>query len=506
MTLNLSIISGDLGGLCLEKAEKDPLRRRLRFPVIYNGEHCPKDDRLYIVKARDMSENLDLGAHPSFLFIGKPSAGYLSGFCDMAVLDDKNNIADVLSLTLEIFDRYNKWEADLQNAIIQNQSYKTLGIISEPVFENPIVFIDRNYKCIFSIVNASRYKIPDNLIFPDDNTYTDIEFISRLRATPNYFAITKKRTPWLFDNAHWYKQLYQNIFIADKRVGCLFVCEINRKFTDRDFALITFLADALIKMMPNTESSSLSRSKYLEDILKNLTKHKPVNSEQLDTALAEMNWNVNDTYFCVTMESETNEQNYSSMTALALRISALMSSECYLIQKNSVFFVFNLTADKTDKTYLVKTIVFALKNSAVKTGVSNLFSDFNDVYYYYRQTLSALEQGRKKAPGSKCYYFDDYILDAIIQKSYRDTIPEALYPEGFLRILRYDNLKGTNYVDTLKAFLESNMNIAETIKKVYMHRNTFLYRIDKIKEILGMDLDNADTRLLLRIIMKQPRG
>jgi DNA-binding PucR family transcriptional regulator len=35
-----------------------------------------------------------------------------------------------------------------------------------------------------------------------------------------------------------------------------------------------------------------------------------------------------------------------------------------------------------------------------------------------------------------------------------------------------------------------------------MHRNTFLYRIGRIKELLGMDLDDPDTRLLLRIILK----
>jgi purine catabolism regulator len=81
-------------------------------------------------------------------------------------------------------------------------------------------------------------------------------------------------------------------------------------------------------------------------------------------------------------------------------------------------------------------------------------------------------------------------------------IPEALYPEGFLALERHDKAKGTNYVDTLETFLDCNMNIADTIKKIYMHRNTFLYRIDRIKELLGMDLDNGATRLLLWIILK----
>jgi purine catabolism regulator len=185
-----------------------------------------------------------------------------------------------------------------------------------------------------------------------------------------------------------------------------------------------------------------------------MLRHRPVKPEQLESLLAEMNWNVHDTYFCAT-------------------------------------FVFNLTAANLEK------------NSVVKIGISNSFSNFNTVYYYYRQTLAAIEQGRENAVRPpRCCYFDDYILDSILRNTFKDMIPEALYPEGFLSMERHDKIKGTNYVGTLEAFLERNMNVAETIKKIYMHRNTLLYRIEKIKELLGMDLDDPDTRLLLRIILK----
>jgi DNA-binding PucR family transcriptional regulator len=215
-----------------------------------------------------------------------------------------------------------------------------------------------------------------------------------------------------------------------------------------------------------------------------------------------MKWNIYDTYFCATVESEIGGDNHSGMTTLSLKLSGVTGTECYLIQKNTAIFIFNLTAGGLEKSAVVKTILSALKNSKVKTGVSNSFSNFNNMYYYYRQALAAIEQGMEKDPSRRCWYFDDYILDSILQNSHRDMVVEALYPEGFLALEQHDGLKGTNYVDTLMAFLECNMNIAETIKKIYMHRNTFLYRIGRIKELLDMDLDDPDTRLLLRIILK----
>jgi DNA-binding PucR family transcriptional regulator len=190
------------------------------------------------------------------------------------------------------------------------------------------------------------------------------------------------------------------------------------------------------------------------------------------------------------------------MTTLSLKLAELTKTECYLAQKNTAFFVFNLTEGSREKHALIKTLLSVAKSSAVKIGISNSFSDFNALYHYYRQTMTAIKQGREKAPSRQCYYFDDYILDSILQNSHKDTVPEALYPEGLLALEQYDKLKGTTYMDTLSAYLECNMNIAETIRKVYMHRNTFLYQIGKIKEILGMNLDDGDTRLLLRIILK----
>jgi hypothetical protein len=375
-----------------------------------------------------------------------------------------------------------------------------LGLLSEPVFENPLWFCDKNYKCIFSVFYKNKYAFPETYFEIKTGDHLNIEQINLIESS--HYSEAKKRPLFIDEKLFGCKVLRQDIYIENKLMGALLIEEINRKITDRDFTLITVLADAIAAMIPKTEASSLGRPGRLEEILRKMTGHRPVKPEQLDAVLAEMNWTIYDTYFCVTMESETDGDNHSAMTALSLKLSGITGTECYLIQKNTATFVFNLTASGLEKSAVVKTLLSALKNSKVKTGISNSFNNFNNMYFYYRQALAAIEQGMEKAPSRLCWYFDDYILDSILENSHRDMVVEALYPEGFLALERQDRLKGTNYVDTLGAFLECNMNIAETIRKIYMHRNTFLYRIGRIKELLGMDLDDPDTRLLLRIILK----
>jgi sugar diacid utilization regulator len=511
MTLNLSVLSADLGdlsgdpkaagGVSIAKTLINPsLGRKLRFPVIYDGETRPQDDRLYIAKAGSLQRTLDLSAHPSFLCIGVPPKEFLNGFCDIVIVSTKTKINALLATTVELFDKYNAWERDLQNAIIQNQSIKMLALISEPIFMNPLQLYDKNYKCIFSISSKNKYALPDNYFEINDNEYLDIEQINLIETFPRP---NTKKIPLLTDKKfRGYRELIHSIFVKNRLAGALLVAEIHRTITDRDHALIMVLADVLAAMIQKTETLSLGKPRRMEEILEKMLGHRPVKLGQLGSMLAEMNWNLYDTYFCVTVESQISGYDYSARVAMSLKLSEATGTECYLIQKNAAVFIFNLTESKLERSALVKTVISVLKNSAVIIGVSNSFSNFNNIYYYYRQTLAAIEQGREKEPSPQCCYFDDYILDSILQNSYKDMAPEALYPEGFLALERHDKAKGTNYVDTLEAFLECNMNIADTIKRVFMHRNTFLYRIGRIKELLGMDLDKGDTRLLLRIILK----
>lgn len=76
-----------------------------------------------------------------------------------------------------------------------------------------------------------------------------------------------------------------------------------------------------------------------------------------------------------------------------------------------------------------------------------------------------------------------------------------LCPEPLIRLIRYEQKKDHQYLKILKTYLACNSNISETAKQLYMHRNTLLYRLDRIREILGDTLDRYDTRLLLMLAL-----
>ncbi len=62
--------------------------------------------------------------------------------------------------------------------------------------------------------------------------------------------------------------------------------------------------------------------------------------------------------------------------------------------------------------------------------------------------------------------------------------------------------KSTELVKTLKAYFEYNGNLTRMSEKLYTHYNTILYRINRINEITGMNLDDPNDRLNLEIALK----
>ena len=64
-------------------------------------------------------------------------------------------------------------------------------------------------------------------------------------------------------------------------------------------------------------------------------------------------------------------------------------------------------------------------------------------------------------------------------------------------LLKYDTENNTELTQTLLKFLECKFNISETAKGLYIHRNTLINRMNKIKELLYDDLESMDTLIPL---------
>ncbi|HJZ45623.1 MAG TPA: helix-turn-helix domain-containing protein [Roseiflexaceae bacterium] len=122
-----------------------------------------------------------------------------------------------------------------------------------------------------------------------------------------------------------------------------------------------------------------------------------------------------------------------------------------------------------------------------------------------REAEQALLLGRQLLDTSRVLDFGDlgvYRLLVLLRES-----PELweFYRATLAALADYDHRQGAELLKTLEAFFANLGNLARTAEALHVHRNTLLYRLDRIGEISGLNLDDAEDRLALWIALKANR-
>ncbi len=60
---------------------------------------------------------------------------------------------------------------------------------------------------------------------------------------------------------------------------------------------------------------------------------------------------------------------------------------------------------------------------------------------------------------------------------------------------------GDEYIFTIQKFFENNLNVSETSRQMFVHRNTLVYRLDKINKITGLDITRFDDAIIFKFAM-----
>ena len=149
-------------------------------------------------------------------------------------------------------------------------------------------------------------------------------------------------------------------------------------------------------------------------------------------------------------------------------------------------------------------------------GISNVFSDLWDLGKAYEQTMCVLECAikgnmisfeKKEEERDNIYRFEDYFMNIFLFKSgLNDSIFKNSFMVKSMDVLERASVdKGIDLIKFLDVYFASSCKATEAGNRLHMHRNSVLYHISKIENILGESLDNPDVclKLELAIIAKK---
>ncbi|MFU0781777.1 MAG: Sugar diacid utilization regulator CdaR [Thermoanaerobacterium thermosaccharolyticum] len=166
------------------------------------------------------------------------------------------------------------------------------------------------------------------------------------------------------------------------------------------------------------------------------------------------------------------------------------------------FAVLLIETAATDIDKATKTLKDTIESEVyikVDIGVSNKAYNFTEISNGYREANVALKLGKKIDNNEKgIYFYRNYALAELLLELPEDVIKRFLeaLTDGELDYFNDDEL-----VSTLNSFFRNSLNLSETSRDLYIHRNTLVYRLDKIHKLTGFDPKQFNDAVMLKVIM-----
>lgn len=143
----------------------------------------------------------------------------------------------------------------------------------------------------------------------------------------------------------------------------------------------------------------------------------------------------------------------------------------------------------------------------VAAGISRLAEDLPGLREAYREAKDAISIAAEMDERESTTYYGDLKLYQLLLgvKQHNLNHMRRFYDESLRPLVEHDERKQGDLVRTLEGFFEANGNLAKAASDLDVHRNTLVYRLERISELTGLDLNDAENRLILHLALKVQR-
>lgn len=143
----------------------------------------------------------------------------------------------------------------------------------------------------------------------------------------------------------------------------------------------------------------------------------------------------------------------------------------------------------------------------VAAGISRPIQGLINLRDAYREAKDALTIAHQLGDLDRSTYYGDLKLYQLLLAVKDRTLPHMrrFYDEALAPLVDHDDRKQGDLIRTLNGFFEANGNLAKAAADLDVHRNTLVYRLDRISELTGLDLNDPENRLILHLALKVQR-
>ncbi|MGW3608064.1 PucR family transcriptional regulator [Micromonospora sp. NPDC005161] len=132
-------------------------------------------------------------------------------------------------------------------------------------------------------------------------------------------------------------------------------------------------------------------------------------------------------------------------------------------------------------------------------GTSQVVDSLSRLHEAFDQAVAATEVARTL--GRSMTLWDDHPLESLLQSWLRPQLGWHLVPAEIEKLMQ----QPADVAEIVQVLLDAGGNVAEVASTLHLHRTTVYYRLNRLKESTGIDLNNGSTRLLIHLWLRGRR-
>jgi len=286
---------------------------------------------------------------------------------------------------------------------------------------------------------------------------------------------------------------------GNKAVATVAVIELNRTFTDEDYETVEVLCNAISAEMQKNKSLHYTRGLAYEELIVALIENKGNDASSIGERAKALGIAMKDSIFVFTVDIKGFDAEYFSVSYMRDYLEKMIKGSKALIYGDKIVIVASAATENGLPDEDIEILRSFLSEYDMRGGVSRGFTRLEDMSEYYSQSLEALSIGTRMGGDARLYSYDDYAIYHVA-KACSQTAPLRNFCHPKLEMLmEYDADHNTTFANSLHAFLKHSRNITETARALHLHRNSMIYHLHRIEEILGIALTDSNTLLHIEL-------
>lgn len=455
-------------------------------------------ETLYLVLSDELPASCESNTHSLFL-MHRSVGERLRPEMDALMVPDDSDLLQLLGKIQDIFWEFQSWERRLLDACAFGRDLQDILSISAEMTPNVIYIADMSFKVLVHTNNEMMLDTSATWRYQMAHGYLPVHVMKGMIESGEFEELNGFRQAATYYSKNFYVPFAtKNIFYNNKPVAHLFVVNIIKRPSSRDLAVAQILGEFIEQHYFLMSEFKLNRGgKSMEALFRDILSGECKDQVLIQKQISLFDWSMSDDFCMALTDAEGRGENFER--AVMYQIESNSDMKCFSYQGHLVVLQGNVSGEKREQ--MKNSLRIVARRYGLKICLGNVYHGFLELKTQYPILIRIMAIAKENHPAAGLYEMQSYGIHFLIDYISRTPLLSELCSGAAQELKRYDQQNSSDFFSAYLCYLLNDRNVVHTSQALHVHRNTLMYRLDKIRSIIDCSEDDPGQKIQMLLSM-----